>query len=241
MLDWTNTWVDLETAGVMTAVVPIGALEQHGTNLPLGCDNVMTTRAAEAIAAELGAYLLPTLPIGTSATHLSFRGTVTLSHETLAAVISDTVDSLARTGFRNVVLVSMHFGNYVVWSDLPERLSERYPGTRVVAVEPQSAMALAERHAGGFSPGLHCDEAEASIMLYLRPDLVGPSPTDCPEYEERLAGVPRTQTGFPQDVRQVSPSGALGQPSLGSREKGERVWQELVRLLVEDARGKVGQ
>ncbi|MHB0878343.1 MAG: creatininase family protein [Anaerolineae bacterium] len=241
MLDWTNTWTDIEAAAVTTAVVPVGALEQHGTSLPLGCDTVLTAKVAEAVATELGAYLLPALPIGTSATHLSFRGTVTLSHETLAAVLSDVVDSLVRTQFRTVLLVSLHFGNYVVWSDLPQRLSARYPGTRVVALEPRPIWAEACRQAGIATPGLHCDEAEASLLLYLRPDLVGSNPTDCPEYEERLESVPRTETGFPQDVRQVSPSGALGQPSLATREKGERLWRVMLPLLVADARQKVSR
>jgi creatinine amidohydrolase len=241
LLDWTSTWTDIEAAAVATAVFPVGALEQHGTSMPLGCDNVLTTKMAEAIAADLGAYLLPTLPVGTSATHLSFRGTVTLSHETLAAVLSEVVDSLVRTQFRTVVLVSMHGGNYVVWSDLPERLGARYPGVRVVSLDLRGSWAEAARQAGISSPGLHCDEAETSLLLYLRPDLVRPNPTDCPDYEERLQDIPRTQTGFPQDVRQASPSGALGQPSLATREKGERMWRALVPLATADVRRRLGE
>ncbi len=55
----------------------------------------------------------------------------------------------------------------------------------------------------------------------------------------RLAHVPRTQTGFPQDVRQVSPSGALGTPSLGTAEKGERLWRAMLPLLIADVRARL--
>lgn len=234
MLTTNNTWKDIEDSGTAIAILPIGATEQHGTNLPLCTDTLLTTKVAEAIAEALGAYLVPTLPIGTSATHLSFPGTLTLQHETLKAVIADVVDSLVQTSFKTIVIVSMHYGNYVVWSDFIPELNARYPGVRLLVMQPRRAWEEASKAAGITTPGLHCDESEASLIACLRPELVGPCPTDCPDFRARMKGVRRTQTGFPVDVREVSPSGALGEPSRGSKEKGEKFWQTFLAIVVED-------
>ena len=239
MFTWENTWKEIEDAGVSVAVLPIGATEQHGTSLPLLTDTLLAERVAEAVAEDLGAYLLPALPVGTSATHLSFPGTLTLRHETLAAVITDIVGSLVATGFKTVVLVSMHYGNYAVWSNLPRQLEAAHPGLRVAVLDPHPIWGEASHAAGISADEMHSGECEASIMLSLRPDLVRPGAVDFPEPHGHLGGVKVTQTGFPEDVRQVSPMGALGEPSKGGKEKGDRFWQAFLPLAVEDIRRRV--
>ncbi len=236
MLTWENTWTEIADAGVRTAVLPIGATEQHGTNLPLLTDTLLAEVVAAAIARDLNAYLLPALPVGSSATHLSFPGTLSLRHETLAAVITDLVESLVATGFDRVALVSMHGGNYVVWSDLPGRLEQAHPGLRVAVLHLNRLWHEASRAAGILTDEMHSGECEASALAALRPDLVRPGAVDFPEPHKHLHGVPVTQTGFPQDVRQVSPLGALGEPSRGSKEKGERFWQAFLPLAIANIR-----
>jgi creatinine amidohydrolase len=236
MLTWENTWKEIADSGITVAVLPIGATEQHGTSLPLLTDSLMAAKVAEAVAGDLGAYLLPALPVGTSATHLSFPGTLTLRHETLAAVIGDLVDSLFATGFKSVVLVSLHGGNYVVWSDLPQRLEQERPGLRIAVLDTNRLWSEASHAAGMFADEFHSGECEASALASLRPDLVRPGAVDFPEPHKHLQGFPVTQTGFPQDVRQVSPMGALGEPSKGTREKGDRFWQAFLPLAIADIR-----
>ncbi len=243
MLTWENTWTDVERSKTSIAVLPVGATEQHGTNLPLSTDALIVGRIAEAVAEAFDAYLLPTLPVGTSATHLSFRGSLSLSHETLAAVIRDVVDSLVRTGFTTVILLSWHGGNYVVFSEaFHEELRRRHPGLRVVIPRNVPARNEAIRAAGFTTDEWHAGEREASQVASLRPDLVGPEPTDAPGFRERITGVPVTpETGFPQDVRQVSPMGSLGEPSKGSAEKGERFWEVYLPGLIESLRKEIEQ
>ncbi len=66
MLTWENTWQDIEKIRPTPAVVPIGATEQHGTNLPPATGSLLTWHIAEAIARRCGAYLVPMLPFGQS-------------------------------------------------------------------------------------------------------------------------------------------------------------------------------
>ncbi len=240
MLTWENTWQDIEDSGTAVAVVPIGSTEQHGTNLPLASDSLATARVAEALAEGLGAYLLPVLPIGTSPEHLSFRGTVTLTEETLRAVVTDIVDSLVKTGFTTIILTSMHGGNQVLWSDSIAQLDAEHPQARVLTANLQHAWDQAEEAVKFTTSGMHAHECEASLIASLRPDLVGPSPVDFPNPEKRLAGARLDGTGFPLDVREVSPSGALGEPSKGSQEKGDTFWRVFLKLAVEDVKEQAG-
>lgn len=83
-------------------------------------------------------------------------------------------------------------------------------------------------------------ECEASMIASLRPDLVGPKATDFPNPKDHLQGARVDHTGFPVDVREVSPSGALGEPSKASKEKGDRFWRVFFKRAVEDVRMQAG-
>src|SRR5690349_15514473 len=56
-----NTWKDLHDAGVQTAIVTVGAIEQHGHHLPLGTDWIIGDHMARALAEALDedVYVLP--------------------------------------------------------------------------------------------------------------------------------------------------------------------------------------
>ena len=215
-----NTWKVIEDAKVQTAVVTIGSTEQHGTHLPLNTDTLIAEKFAQAVAEKLGAYLTPSIPIGQSGMWLEFPGSLSLSAETLKAVIADIVDSLVKTGFDTILFVSIHGANEVVYRGYPEELQRKYPGVRVLTIgypfwvrENWAAIWRQALAAAGIPEMNHADEAETSLMLALRPDLVGPNPTDCPLPEDRY---PPGMT-----MRQVYPSGSMGYGSRASKEKGD--------------------
>ncbi len=242
MFTWENTWKDIEDSGTTVAVVPVGSTEQHGTNLPLASDSLNTMRLAEVLSQELGAYLVPVIPIGMSNEHMSFRGTVSLSPDTLKAVIEDITDSLVKTGFETVIIVTMHGGNIILreGSGFITDLSRKYPGKMVLVVQLQSAFEEAFKAAGFTTDGMHADECEVSLIASLRPDLVGPNPVDFPDPSQRIRGTRVDSFNFPVDVREVSPSGSLGEPSKGSREKGDIFWDSFLKLVLEDVRKQAG-
>ena len=65
MLDSSRaSWSEIDAASGVIAVLPIGALEQHGPHLPLDTDTVLATGVARRIACEMGGWLLPAIGYG---------------------------------------------------------------------------------------------------------------------------------------------------------------------------------
>jgi creatinine amidohydrolase len=94
-------------------VVPIGSTEQHAY-LSLGTDTILAHRVAVEAAEPLGVLVLPALPFGIAPGFVAFPGTVSLRPETLAAVLTETLDALYGHGFRGFLLVNGHGGNIPV-------------------------------------------------------------------------------------------------------------------------------
>ena len=74
MIEATNTHLEVEASGVDTAVLPVGAIEQHGPHLPLATDWAQAEAVAGGVAGRLDAFLLPGIPYGCSQAHAGFEG-----------------------------------------------------------------------------------------------------------------------------------------------------------------------
>src|SRR5687768_11532133 len=106
MMDANATSPEIEASGIRTAILPIGATEQHGRVLPLATDTLEADAVGRALAERLGAaYLLPALPYSCSKMHAGFRGTVWLEAATLDRVVKDIVECLFDQDFRRVVVL----------------------------------------------------------------------------------------------------------------------------------------
>ena len=85
MWDASNTSAEIEASGADTAILPVGAVEQHGPHLPIWVDWKQTDALGRGVAERLGALLLPALPYGNSEAHAGFRGSITIRPETLTS------------------------------------------------------------------------------------------------------------------------------------------------------------
>ncbi len=76
------SWVEAEEKFTKTriAVIPIGAVEQHGLHLGVGADWIQAENIARRLGGEkTDAVVLPVMPYGVSGHHRDFGGTVFLS------------------------------------------------------------------------------------------------------------------------------------------------------------------
>lgn len=91
-------------------VLPVGSTEQHAY-LSLATDSVLAERVAAEAAEPLGVLVLPAMPFGVAPGFAAFPGTVSLSTETLVAVVSEALGTLYGQGFRGFLVVNGHGGN----------------------------------------------------------------------------------------------------------------------------------
>jgi creatinine amidohydrolase len=111
------------------AVVPLGSTEQHAF-LSLAVDSILSERVATEAAEPLGVPVFPVLAYGITPHFLAFPGTVSLRLSTYLAVVTDILDSLARHGFRRILLVNGHGGNSPAQSLVAEWMAT-HPGVTV--------------------------------------------------------------------------------------------------------------
>lgn len=93
------------------AIVPMGVLEKHGPQLPLGTD-VYTARELSIRAAEKEyAVVFPWYYFGQINEAKHQPGTLSYSHELLWMMLQETLDEIHRNGFDKIILISGHGGN----------------------------------------------------------------------------------------------------------------------------------
>lgn len=158
------------------AVLPVGAIEQHGPHLPVAVDTcLLEAILREGLArmpAGLPILVLPTSAVGKSDEHRDFPGTLTLSAETLAHVWTETGAAVRRAGVRKLLIFNSHGGQPQVAQIVARALRVEHGMLAVTANWfswglPDGLFDPAEiRH------GIHGGAVETAMMLAVRPDLV---------------------------------------------------------------------
>lgn len=244
--DWTEIhWPDMVGADPARwiAVLPLAATEQHGPHLPLGTDVMIAqaylARVRELLPDTLPATFLPVQAVGISTEHIHYPGTLTLPTEVALKTWMEIGISVARAGVRKLVMVTSHGGNSAAMTLVAQDLRAQH-GLLVVTTgwsrfgTPEGVFPAEElRH------GIHGGAVETSIMLARYPhsvrrneiaDFRPTSMTMEKDYRWLAAHRPAPFAWQAQDLHQ---SGAAGNATLGSAEKGERLLDHGARAFCE--------
>ncbi|MFM2311803.1 MAG: hypothetical protein RLZZ04_1079 [Cyanobacteriota bacterium] len=239
------TWAQIEQMPNKENVViiqPIGAIEQHGLHLPLAVDSAISLgvlgKALSQLEEDIPAYALPCLYYGKSNEHIGFPGTITLSAQTLLAVITEMAMSVYRSGFRKLVLMNSHGGQPQIMEIAARDLHQEYPD---FSVFPLFTWRVPHLVADLLTPqeqkyGIHAGDAETSLMLSLLPQQV--------QMDKAVKEYPQ---GLPTDslldmegklpfawlTKELSKSGVMGDATVATREKGDRILESLAKGWVQ--------
>ena len=116
--------------------------------------------------------VLPVLWTGLSEHHMSFGGTITLDFPAFAAVVEGVCRSVLRHGFKRIVLLNAHGGNENALRTITDDLTPKL-GVPIVQFTYWYAAAVAIAKILETQGALmHACEAETSMMLAVRPELV---------------------------------------------------------------------
>jgi creatinine amidohydrolase len=211
------------------AILPVGALEQHGPHQPVLTDTQTAVAAAHAaarlVADELPVLVLPALWAGMSEHHIPFGGTISLNFTEFRGVIRGVVRSLRAVGFRRLLIVSGHGGNNQALELCARELAVEF-GLPIVTTHPWSLET--ERTAAVLEVDKHLKhacEGETSMMMSIAPAEVRSDRFD--DAVKAMAVVPG-RDGFHRfwSFLDRSPvTGTWGDPRTATREKGERILQ----------------
>nr|WP_286010116.1 creatininase family protein [Clostridium sp. Marseille-Q2269] len=106
MINMTRDEIKDSFKKTSVAVLPIGALEQHGHHLPLGTDIIIAEELGRRVCEETEALLLPAIPFGYSWVWRNIPGTITLKQHNVEEIIKDTASSLDRYGVKNLIVIN---------------------------------------------------------------------------------------------------------------------------------------
>lgn len=230
------------------AILPVGAIEQHGPHLPLGVDTLINQgiidHALARLPDDLQVLVLPMMPVGKSDEHISFAGTLTLGAETLTRLWTEIGSSVARSGIKKLILFNSHGGQVSIMDVVARDL--RIKETMLVMAYSWFAAGIPD---GLFSAsekkfGIHAVAVETSMMLYLHGDLV--DMTKAANFEpvmvrmeqegyRRLTPIGAGRMGW--KAEDLHSSGACGNAAAADAEKGrllvEHAAAALIELLIE--------
>jgi creatinine amidohydrolase len=214
---------DALSRGVDIVILPVGSTEQHGAHLPLSTDSLHTVAVLQRVARKLPALVAPLIPVGRADHHMAFPGTISVTHETLHAIVRDWCDSFFRHGFRHVLIYSGHGGNATPLAKIIDDLVREDSRRSIIGCtdwEIYDGALFPRAKALGvpqFEAGWHAGELETSMILELDADLVHMERA-APDFVGDLADVRATMMA--QGIQAVAPSGVLGDPRAATREHG---------------------
>ncbi|MFZ4892876.1 creatininase family protein [Plantibacter sp. Mn2098] len=217
-----SSWPDVAAAFRRShglAILPFGALEQHGPHLPLGTDTITAQAVAASLAERLDAVLLPPVNYGDTWNNAGYPGTLSLSSATVTAIATDLGRALEASGAGGLVIVNGDWGNRnPLYAATRSLIASGFPTVTLDYPGMDNAIA-AVRTSRAAAPGLaHAEEVETSLMLELAPDAVSLS--------RAVSCYPDFPSDFgttPMQLHRFSPSGVFGDPSAGTAEKGRAI------------------
>lgn len=229
------TWPEIASqirSGRETVIMPFGSTEQHGRQLPLCTDSVIGDEVGLRLADRLNAFLAPTFRFGCSDHHLAFAGTISLAEETFQKVVVDIIKSLCRHGFKRIILLPTHGGNFVpikksfdlfktmeevkilAFTDLEDLLKVAFKSSEKFGVNP-------------FMSGAHAGEWETSLMLYLRSNQVKMEQAT----EGFLGSITEVKAKIASGLENLDDNGVLGDPRMGKAEAGKAYIEDVVEFF----------
>jgi creatinine amidohydrolase len=236
--DWRADEFDraLEQPDRWFVLLPIGAVEQHGSHLPVDVDIRCAQSVCDAVAASAeGVIVAPPISWGFSAAQVFRPGTITLRAETLLNLLRDVCGSIFDVGFRQLLVINGHNGNKWMAGQAVSDVA-RPAGTYFGALTyfDLAIDAFQAHRRSGIGGEGHAGELETSIYMHLRPEAVGEdravryveSFTDAGMRDLAVRGP--AQIGGPRPMGLVYPDGVMGDPTVATAELGERLFDAAV-------------
>jgi creatinine amidohydrolase len=211
------SWPEAERAltGETVVVIPLGAqAKEHGHHLPLQNDWLLAEYLKRRVVEASEVVVAPTVNYSFYPAFMEYPGSSTLSRRTACSIFVEICRGWAKHGPRRFYILNTGLSTLVPLRDAAAILARE--GV-ILRFSDEAVFAGVQKAAQWEQPrGSHADELETSMMLFIAPEVVdmGRARPDCaperPGPLTRFLGRPGT----------YSPTGAWGDPTRATREKG---------------------
>ena len=242
------SWPEIKKAlddGMTTVIVVAGSVEQHGPHMAEITDTVLGYRGAVDLAERLGnALVAPVIRPGLSEHHMALPGTITLRPEVFTGIVEDYISAYVRHGFKTIILLSSHGGNFAVLDRIAEDQAKKYESVKIVSgfsLSDMMSVIKSLEKADGLPTGTcggHSCALETSQMLLFAPQLVDMSKAECGFLDNLTHET--LQKFFTEGVTSISKNGILGDARPSDAERGARYFKALQEKQEQVVRGKLG-
>ena len=227
----TLSWDEAERVLTPEAVVVIalGAeSKEHGRHLQLNNDFLMAEYLKKRVlaSASQNTIVAPTINYSFYPAFLEYPGSTSLSMDTARAMITDIIHSLAHYGPRRFYILNTGISTLGPLAQAATDLAKDGIVLHFTDLTKDDPVEKKLRQSGG----THADEIETSMMLYIAPESVRMKKAARDLNPHQPGGLTRD----PQGKGTYSPTGAWGDPTLATREKGQAVTESLVSTILND-------
>ncbi|MDB5586072.1 MAG: Creatinine amidohydrolase [Devosia sp.] len=212
------------------AIMPIAAVEQHGPHLPVGTDTIINQSMLDLLVTKIpdtmDVRILPVQAVGKSNEHIWAKGTISHKAGNLIDAWTQIGLEVARAGIKKIVFVNSHGGNEEIMGIVARELRVQAGMLAVKSgwrfTPPGVLSDLERRH------GIHGGDAETSLILHFRADLV-----DMSKAQNFVSIAARDEAEFKYlrptgafghvyawIASDINPGGAVGDATLATVEKG---------------------
>ena len=222
---------------VDTAILPCGAIEQHGPHLPLDVDFFDSEYLAKKVAENCKdpkPFVLPAIPYGVSYHHSDFKGTLSVTNNALSSLIYDIGMSLAHNGVKKIVILNGHGDNSPTLSYAAQMINR---DARIfVCVETGETSDVDLYNLIETSNDIHAGEIETSTTLAIRPELV-----DMDKAVDDTLDLDNVYLDYTSErgvnwyvhTKSLTHSGVMGDATKATAEKGKKMWDIMIKKMVD--------
>ena len=209
-------------------LVTIGSCEQHGYHMALDTDNVLGHYMAMEAAKETDCMVMPNINYGQVWSARNIPGSISLSNETVKAILREVILSLESFGAKNILLIAGHNGNAGAIKDIARELAANEGLHNVWYYQQGLDRSLLKLLESPIPCGcVHAGEMETSMMLYAKPEYVW-----LDKAEAEFPELPEAAKYRPVPWDEYITVGSYGDPTKATAEKGKAFLEATIAQIV---------
>lgn len=212
-------------------LIPLGAsCKEHGLHLPMNTDQIQAEYFAAKLAEKRSMIIMPTITDSYFPAFLDYAGSTSLSEELSAELVSTKCEQWHTQGARAFFIL-----NFGISTNKPLSRAKKMLQDKGIQMHFSDLTAFDEsiKEVCEQEGGTHADEAETSIMLFVKPDVVHMELAQL-DFDNSPGKLTLNLDDAKNSKAAYSPTGAWGDPTLATPKKGKLIVDKLLDFLEED-------